>query len=446
MALTQAEAAHFLRRTGFGGSMPEITALMSKTRAQAVDEAMDFSAVPPAPEPTRLRDENHWWAHADSVLWWTQRMATTPKPLQEKLALFWHNHFCSGMSKIDNMVDLFTQNQAFRTGGLGSFKQLLTNVSFGGAMLVYLDNDVNKKGNVQENFAREVMELFTLGVGNYIEADIVAMAKAWTGHNVVGWNGSIYDTTYKFFPTRHDTTTKTMFGIARNWDAADTIEELVNGTKQADCARFIARKLYKWFVHTNPSDAVVQELANVFVANSMSIGPLVRAILMHDDFWSAAARYALVKSPVEFVVDVMKRAGTGLMDSGTLRYLIEPMGQLLFEPPNVAGWGQNDYWLSTATMWARGRFAEWLGWRIDDADVNFMPELTAPTSGPLTMTAAQFAQYIFDKFAIVEPSTSTRTRLESWYTANNANNGGQRWAIRPHAAQLAILCPEFQVV
>lgn len=443
MALTQAEAAHFLRRTGFGATRAEIDALTPLTRAQAVARALDFSTAPAVTEPTRLRDANHWWAHTDSILWWLQRMATTTTPLQEKLALFWHNHFCSAMSKVDNMVDLFAQNQLFRNAGTGPFRQLLGDVSFGGAMLVYLDNDANRAGNVQENFGRELMELFTLGVGNYTEADVVSMARSWTGHNVVGWvPAGNYDTTYKFYANRHDAGQKTLFGVTQNWDAPATLDALVTGPKQAACARFIARKLFRFFVHPNPSDAVVQQLADVFVANGMQIGPLVQAILLHDEFWAPTARFALVKSPVELVVDVMKRAGTNILDSGSLRWFLEPMGQLPFDPPNVAGWGQNGYWLSTATMWARGRFAEWLGWRIDDADVNFLPELADGTVN--TMSASAFSQLLFDRLGIFEPSAPTRTRLEQWFTQTNTSSS--RWAIRSQAVQLGVLCPEFQVV
>jgi uncharacterized protein (DUF1800 family) len=422
--LTNSDAAHLLRRAGFGGTSSEITALTGLTRDAAVDQVLDLTSAPVVDVPTDLADENQWWAQSNTIDWWLHRMADTTKPLQEKVCLFWHGHFCSSQSSVEDMTDMFTQNQILRpagpgnTGGLGlgAFRDLCWQVSISGAMLVYLNNDTNVKGNEQENFARELMELFTLGVGHFTESDVIAMAKAWTGHNTVGWNGTTYDATYLFRPTKHDTTTKTLFGIAQNWDAPATVDEIVNGSKRPDAARFIARKVFRFFVHDHPSDAVVQQLADAFVAGGMNVRALVRATLLHDEFWAPSTRWALVRSPVEWIVAVLRRTGYRFTpNSAEGRWFLDQMGQTLFAPPNVAGWGMNGYWLSTASAWARGGLASWMRWKVGDdpGELPLLPELTTGSNGRVPLTAAAAIQVLFDLLGITEPSAATRARLEA---------------------------------
>jgi uncharacterized protein (DUF1800 family) len=452
--LTSSDAAHLLRRVGFGGTTAEIDALTGLTREAAVADVLDFSAAPVVVEPPGLDDDNQWWAHSNAIDWWVHRMADTPKPLQEKLALFWHGHFCSGQETVGDMRDMFTQNQLFRPAGpgnsgglgLGAFRDLLWQMSIGGAMLVYLNNDTNVRGAEQENFARELMELFTLGVGNFTEADVVAMAKAWTGHNTVGWNGSEYDATYLFRSNRHDTSDKTLFGITRNWDAPETIDELVTGSRQAATAQFLAITAYQFFTAEIPPASTVQQLVDAFVASGMSVRALVEAVLLHDDFWSAQARYALVRSPVEFVVATLKRTGMRFEpNSARGRGFLEPMGQTPFEPPNVAGWGLNGYWLSTATAWARGNFASWMRWQVGDEpdQLPILPELATGSNGRVALSAPAAITLLFDVLGIVEPSAATRTRLEAWYSAANTPSNG--WSIRGNALMLGLLTPDFQL-
>jgi uncharacterized protein (DUF1800 family) len=317
---------------------------------------------------------------------------------------------------------------------MGSFHTLCQEIAKDPAMLVYLDNATNRVGAEQENFARELMELFTLGVGHYTEQDVIAMAKAWTGHNIVGWNGSFTDPTYHYYANRHDNSNKTLFGITQNWDGPQTITEIVNGSKKTECSQFIARKMWKYFAHTAPSDALVNSLAGVF-AGTMVVSDLIGAILLHDEFWSSASRWALVKSPVEFVVDVLRRLGQPSTEAG-LPWAVEGMGQVLFNPPNVAGWGQNAYWLSTATAWARGGWLSWFKWRLDGW--NFWDEFKVSGGGALP--AATAVQKIFDDLGIFEPSNATRTQMTSWWNAEPT------WARQPNALIVGAMCPEFNVV
>ena len=191
--LSSSDAAHFLRRVGFGGTTSEIAAYTGLTREAAVAQAMDFTAAPAVVPPADLANENQWWAHSNAIDWWLHRMADTTHPLQEKITLFWHNHFCTGQSAISSMADMFTQNQLFRpagpgnaTGvGLGNFRDLTREVSFGGAMLVYLNNDTNVKGREQENFARELFFNDTATTEIYTEADTLSLHDVFRSHKCV---------------------------------------------------------------------------------------------------------------------------------------------------------------------------------------------------------------------------------------------------------------------
>jgi uncharacterized protein (DUF1800 family) len=192
--------------------------------------------------------------------------------------------------------------------------------------------------------------------------------------------------------------------------------------------------MWKYFAHTEPSGALVNALAGVF-AGSMVISDLVGAILLHDEFWSATSRWALVKSPIEFVVDVLRRIGRPSTVAG-LPWAVEGMGQVLFNPPNVAGWGQNAYWLSTATAWARGGWLSHLKWQLDGW--NFWDEFKA--SGGSALPAATAVQKIFDDLGIFEPSNATRNQLIAWWNAEPT------WARQPNALIVGAMCPEFNVV
>src|SRR6185436_2636960 len=178
----------------------------------------------------------------DLIQWWLDRMATVPHPLQEKLALFWHGHFATQYSKVGSAQEMYDQNHLFRTAGAGSFESLVQQMSLQVAMLIYLDNDPNSKGSPNENFARELMELFTLGVNEYTQADIVASARAWSGHNCLDDDR----TQYHFYPTRHDDTNKTFMGVTQNWDGPDIINFLLRDdpTRKNIAARFMATKLW----------------------------------------------------------------------------------------------------------------------------------------------------------------------------------------------------------
>jgi uncharacterized protein (DUF1800 family) len=432
VAVSTADAAHLLRRSGFGVNPAKLTELTKlANRNAAVDRVLDLRQVPSGKMPIPpFSTDNQYPAWVSTVHWWMERMRTTPVPIVEKLTLFWHGHFVSAVEKVPVMAPLATQNQLFRTNALGNYHTLAQGVAIDPAMLFYLDNWLNSQWGQQENFARELMELFTLGQGNYTQADVVSMAKAWTGY-------SLDEKTfgYLYRPTWHDNTQKQLFAVTpRNWGGTAALTEIIKGSKQVPAARFITAKLFSYLAYpVKPDDPVVAPLADGFRASGWSVLALVKAIFRSNAFWSATARRSLVRSPVEWFVAALQATGLPVAKANP-QWWMENANQVLFNAPNVAGWGQNAYWLSTSAAWGRSGFASNLRWLARDAGV---------LASTLTATPAQAVQQAFAKFGITEPSPTTRAALEAYVTRARAEGDG--WAVQPNLIMLTALSPDFQV-
>ena len=300
-------------------------------------------------------------------------------------------------------------------------------------MLLWLDNGGNTKGNPNENFARELMELFTLGVDEYTQDDIVASARAWTGHNTLDSDR----TQYYFYASRHDTGQKTFMGVTQNWDGPDIINFFLQGdpTHQMIAARFIATELWSFFAYPDPDDTIVTALANTFISSNLSIEELVRAIFNHAAFLSPAATQGLVRSPVEWVVACMKAVGISADDANPQWWMAD-MGQDLFEPPNVSGWRPNSYWLTTSRIWARANWSRYIIWQDSVGDT---------LSGIVSMTVSDAVQHAFDVFGVDSPSSHTRSGLEAWLTAERADpNAWTNWSFI-NLLTLVMLSPEMSL-
>lgn len=417
-----------------GGTTPQIDSFVGMTRANAVDQLLDTSVTPGLPGFGLFSSGEDWHAHEKMINWWVDRMITSPPTIEEKLTLFLHGHFATGREKVESANLMWDQHLVLRNFGEGSFRTLIEKISFGSAMLIFLDNESNVAGAEQENFARELMELHTIGNGRFSEDDVVAMAKAWTGHNTVGAtreNNWQYDPTYVFKAGEHDNSQKTLFGITKNWNAKGTLDELCTGVKATATADYFARKMFQFYVHTNPSQAVVTELADGFRANNLNIKQLLRAILMHDEFWDVGARYALVKSPVEFMVDIMRRNGLRSSDD-SVRWRMEGMGMTLFEPPTVAGWGQNGFWLSTATAWSKSRYVNNLKWSSDERGVLQNLENLDPD---------QVVNVITTFFSIFDSSAQTRQFMRELIVTTREE---RPWAMAYEPFAVGMFMPEVQ--
>jgi uncharacterized protein (DUF1800 family) len=368
------------------------------------------------------------------VQWWLDRMATVPRPLQEKLALFWHGHFATQFSKVPDARHMYDQNQLFRSAATTDFEVLVQQMSVQVAMLVYLDNDPNRKGAPNENFARELLELFTLGVNQYTQDDVVAAARAWTGHNV---DYSAEPRVYRFYPTRHDADPKTFLGETRNWDGPEIITRVLTVEPQRSiAARFIAKKLWTFFAYPNPSSSLLDALTAAFVASDLNIESLLRTMFLRPEFYSQTAREGLVRSPVEWVVVCLRSLGLTAAQTNP-QWWMEQMGQMLFEPPNVAGWKNNAYWLNSTALWARADFVRNIGWRAHEA--GFLAEITQRNaSNQHTMSAGDAVDLAFRSFgrdpAVAPVSPWVRSVLVDWLTNQRATEFAPTYSWREWAS------------
>jgi uncharacterized protein (DUF1800 family) len=376
--LTERQAAHLLRRAGFGAAPDEVRRYAAMPVRNAVDSLIHFpgsanaqpgpaDAYSPVPLLSQygprgmraLSDDarkavnrqirgNERRSILALQLWWLNRMLTTPAPLQEKMALYFHGHFTSAaIQKGVSPAMMFEQNQLFRNAALGNLRELTRSVSKNPAMLVYLDNDANFKSHPNENYARELMELFTLGVDKYSEDDVRNSARAWTG-----WRYDRFSETAAFDPRFHDDGVKTFLGQTGNFNGDDIVNIIF---EQPQCARFFAAGLLNTFVYNDPEPELVDGVARLLRKNTFELAPVVSTILRSNVFYSPRAYRALVKAPVEFVVGTYRTLGIPRMDASVLPVLRQ-MGQELFYPPNVAGWPGGGNWLTSDTMIARQNF------------------------------------------------------------------------------------------
>ena len=336
------DIAHLLRRTGFGPSQAELDTYVPLGFERAVDRLIAGLAEKPTADPAGFSVFSPGAANAA----WLDRMRTSAVPLAEKLTLFWHGHFATSVRKVEDPKLMWRQVSTFRTLGAGRFSDLVASVSRDPAMIRWLDGNSNRKGAPNENYARELMELFTIGRGNYTETDVREAARAFTG-----WGAE--NGVFAFRPEFHDSGSKKVLGETGNLDGDDVVR-IVTG--RPECARFISRKLIAFLSHPEPSSADIAAAAAVFTRTKGSIADVVRHILMAPAFRSDASYRSLVKSPAEFVVGALKVAGLGATPAWAVESMGR-MGQTLFAPPTVKGWDGGGAWLSAGALLERMRFA-----------------------------------------------------------------------------------------
>jgi uncharacterized protein (DUF1800 family) len=368
-------AAHLYRRAAFGANRVELIEAERAGPERTLD--LLFAGRPEAGEVSEsLADVGQVVAGRDDNCeqlraWWLYAMLHSGHPLREKLTLFWHNHFATSIAKVRNPVAMFRQNVLLRTHALGKFGPFLQAISKDGAMLAWLDSNSNVKAHPNENYARELMELFSLGVGNYTEKDIREAARAFTGWHTNGDN-------FKFNAVAHDGSSKTVLGKTGDWDGSDVVRIVL---EQPAAARFLVRKLYSFFIsETDPPETLLEPLCVSFRKSDYDIATLLRTMLTSRLFFSEHAFRQRIKSPVEFVLGAV-RAIYRQYDEGDAEYrplpqhLLVPrltaMGQTLFAPPNVKGWPGGRTWLNTSTVLERNNFAASLAtgdvWNVSGA-------------------------------------------------------------------------------
>ncbi len=392
-----ARAAHLLERAGFGGTPSEISRFSAMTPVQAVRKLVRYQNIPnplpqfqasgafdpgldpfatsrPAatdlaketgeslgvksrPEGNRrlqqVADRFLYWLRASKLetqriaYWWAQRMLVTKRPLEEKMTLFWHGHFATGEEKVRDYRKMLKQNELLRAKATGNFRDLLIAVAKDPAMLAYLDAAVNLKGAPNENFAREIMELFSMGVGNYSESDIREAARAFTGWNYRG-------TEFILNPKQHDADSKTVLGQRGNFDGVQVIDIIL---AQPVTSEFIASKLYRYFVREDISPEMRIKLGKLLRASHYEIAPFLETVFLSRDFYSEASVGSRIKPPVELVISTYRKMGLkevpGIPDFNDLT---DSMGQKLLFPPNVAGWTNGKSWITPGLLLVRGNF------------------------------------------------------------------------------------------
>jgi len=262
------------------------------------------------------------------------------------MTLFWHNHFATAIYKVRSPYLMFKQNQLLRGMSMGNFEDLLMSITEDPAMLIWLDGARNRKGAANENYGREVMEVFTIGRGNYTEDDVRAAARAFTGYTLNKSGEAV------FRPRLHDDTPKTFLGQIGNFGPTDIVHILAN---HPATARNLTTQLFEFFAYPNPASDVVDKLSNVYTNSGGNIGTVVEAILKSDEFISPQAYLANIKSPVEYVVSALRSLGASANPVLTIR-ILNNMGQLPFDPPSVFGWPSGTAWINTSTMLDRINF------------------------------------------------------------------------------------------
>jgi uncharacterized protein (DUF1800 family) len=352
---------HLLRRAGFGANPDELQAYAEKGVDQTVDELVNFDQQPDDLDATLSKVQGDLLdLHnlEDIQTWWLYRMLHSARPLQEKMTLFWHGHFATAQYKVNNAQFMQTQNETLRQHALGNFKDLVTAIAKDPAMLLWLDGATNHKAAPNENFGRELMELFTLGIGNYTEDDVKAAARAFTG-----WNLDYAKGQFSFNPKQHDDGPKSFRGQSGNLNGDDI---LANVAVDPATATHLASKLFAFFAYDNPEPSVVQPLADLYLKSNLEIKPVVKAILTSDAFYSDKSFTGHVKSPVEYVVGSVKQFG-GAIRERSLIPALKQLGQEIFNPPNVAGWHGGPSWLDAASTVARFNIGALLAGAVKNA-------------------------------------------------------------------------------
>ena len=376
--------AHLMRRAGFGANREQI-GMHANAGYQSTVEALLYPG-----EEDRMDDHliRRFHPELSGMMGpnapgqnWLYRMATTSAPLREKMALFWHGIFATGYAKVIHGKALSDQTRMFRTFGMGSFKDLLIQLSKDPAMIIWLDNQDNHNGAINENFGRELLELFTMGVGNYTERDIKECARAFTGWTIANreymelrsqrdsdWPYGRIAWHFKYYPEDHDDGEKEFLGQRGRFNGEDIIHIIC---QQEATARFISRHLYSFFVSDEPpvpewrytpptNPEAIDELTRVYFDSNYDISAMLKALFNSSYFQSQDSWYSKVKSPVELVAGVLRLTGEFNRPRREIidRYFqASYMGQFLNNPPSVEGWHQGTDWLDTGTLVERVNFA-----------------------------------------------------------------------------------------
>lgn len=444
-AWTPSAAAHLLNRAAFGGTPGEITGLYAKGLQRAVDslldaeEELDLFPVPEMEPMQPLRRAARGGEPGGMNLgerikqetmelrqWWLDRMRETPNPVREKAVLFWHGHWATGIRKVRDPFLMHQQNETLRALALGPFPRLAKEITRDPAMVFYLDLQSSSAKNPNENFAREVMELFTLGEGHYSENDIAEAARAFTGYRINRETGG-----FRFQARMADGKTKTVLGKTGPHSGDDVIDILAATPR---CSEFLAGKLWSFYAGSPPSEPLQKALGAEYRRHGMETGKLLRTIFLSREFHSPEFVRRQIKGPVQWLVQSCKQLEIPLPAARHSQPLLASLGQTLFDPPNVKGWDGGRAWIGSSTLLVRynaaGQLVRGAGGRRPDIDK------LVPPGRPPGETAEALAWRLFQ--APMPPALRDRT-LE--FLSEN----GDSPSARRDLLHLLMATPEYQL-
>ena len=433
---TKRLAAHLYRRAGFSATSGQLDAALS-AGANATIEALCTPASSSASADfdravATLAERTAAGGNPQQLsAWWLYRMAGTHDPLLEKLTLFWHGHFATSAAKVDKPRLMLAQNELFRRHARGKFEAMVKGVSRDPAMLIYLDSTSNRRIRPNENYARELLELFCLGVGNYTEKDIKEVARAFTGSEVRADK-------FAFNSIQHDTGTKTFFGRSGNFDGDQAVRVVLD---QPAAAQFIARKLIRFFAfdEPTPSDAVVEPLAKKLRETDFEIRPAVRMLFGSNLFFSEHAVGRKVRSPVELCVGLLRALG-GTTNLVKAAQGLSELGQALFFPPNVKGWDGGRAWINSSTLLGRANFVRRL---LLAGETKFAGGLASVADAAGATSPPQTVDWLLELLVAVPVPAGARDALVALAAdPNGPSDRGRRIVELVHA--IATL-PEFHL-
>jgi uncharacterized protein (DUF1800 family) len=432
------KVAHLHRRAGFGATWAELQRDLRDGPAASVNRLLN-APVPATEEVQVLESLRAGSRESEDRLkaWWLYRVVFGPDPLREKMTLFWHNHFATSNRKVKNLTSMLEQNELLRRHATGNFAELLEAMVTDPAMLIWLDGGSSRRELPNENFAREFLELFTLGRGNYSEADVRQAARAFTGWVQEHDNGRGEPPRFRFDPDSFDGGDKVFLGQRGRWNARDIVRITL---AQAAAAEFVCRKLFCLFIRedSEPTGDLVRPLAAELSANRFSIRHVIRIILRSRLFYDPSVVRQRVKSPVEFSAGLVRmlvipRAKVRLL---ALAATCDRQGQELFYPPNVGGWPGGRSWLNSTSLVERGNWCSDLVWGNANLDM--------PPFDPLAWAAGNGI-----------PATHAAAALLELLLQENVDNGDRKLILRTasdggadafrRALQLMLHCPEFQL-
>jgi uncharacterized protein (DUF1800 family) len=433
------KVAHLHRRAGFGATWAELQRDLRDGPEASVNRLLNPRA--PTTDEAQVLDSLAQGVRASNdserlKAWWLYRVLYDPDPLREKLTLFWHSHFANSNRKVNSIALMLRQNELLRRHALGEFAPLLTDLISDPAMLIWLDGANSRRERPNENFAREFLELMTLGVGNYTEQDIREAARAFTGWVRTGQRDFGRTPEFRFDQAQFDDGRKTFLGRAGNWAAADIVRITL---EQPRCAEFLCRKLYRALVSeaADPPAELIRPLAAELREHRYTIRHVAGIILRSQHFYDRAARYARIKCPVEFSAGLVRMLEVPRSDVRLLALAVacDRQGQELFYPPNVRGWVGGRTWLNSTTVLERGNWCNDVIWGNADLGI---PRYDPAAWATRAAAAERPAEALID--LLLQDGVHADDRALVVRAA--ADRGADRLR---RALQLAVHCPHFQL-